>query len=98
MEDTPDFGSARAFSSPGMDDQLVCRPVATTRLSYPIFRPDAVVSEFVLGSKALTFSGMWARCDGMSESSFRRVSSFCFKPAPTSVLPRRSQDGQRMEA
>ena len=86
MEDTPELGSASAFSSPGMDDQLICRPVATTKLSYPIVRPLEVVTELALGSNDLTFSGMCARWEGTRLSSFRRVSSFCFNPAPTRVL------------
>lgn len=51
-----------------------------------ILRPEAVVTEDDLGSKVLTFSGMCARCEGMSESSLRRVSSLAFRPAPTRVL------------
>lgn len=66
--------------------QLICRPVATTRDSYPILRPEVVVTELVLGSNVLTFSEMCARWEGMREARGRRVSSFCFRPAPTSVL------------
>ena len=86
MDDTPDAGSASAFSRPGMDDQLIWRPVATTSDSYEILWPEVVVTEFVLGSKVFTFSGICAKCEGIRESRGRRVSSFAFSPAPTSVL------------
>ena len=86
MDDTPEAGSARAWDRPSIPPQLICKPVATTRMSYPNFLPDVRVTEDALGSKALTFSGTCVMCLGIREASGRRREVLSFSPAPTSVL------------
>ena len=72
--------------------QLVCRPVATTRFSYEIMRPEVVVNDDDSGENVRTFSEICTRLSGMSSFRGLRVLIFSLSPAPTRVLQGTSYD------